>query len=217
MIHIEPLGERAFLVRFPNEAMSAAWVEAARAQTPQAIEEIVLAYDTAAVFFSAEPTEVKALENWIRGVAANPRSESPPGRLITLPVLYDGDDLEPVAQRLSLPVETVIALHQQPTYHVYAVGFRPGFPYAGYLKEPLAGLPRRDSPRSRVPAGSVAVAGRQTGVYPEESPGGWHLLGRTPLRIVDLATGRFAIRAGDRLRFLAVTETEFQDRRGEFP
>ena len=84
---------------------------------------------------------------------------------------------------------------------MFAVGFLPGFPYAGYLPDALSGLGRRAAPRVRVPAGSVAIAGRQTGVYPSESPGGWHLIGRTPLRIVDVEGGHFPIRAGDRIRF----------------
>ena len=81
--------------------------------------------------------------------------------------------------------------------------------------EPLAGLPRRKSPRARVPGGSVAIAGRQTGVYPAESPGGWLLLGRTPLNVVDLSRGHFPIRPGDRLRFEPIDATGFRDRLGE--
>jgi allophanate hydrolase subunit 1 len=85
------------------------------------------------------------------------------------------------------------------------------------LPPALSGLPRRESPRERVPVGSVAIAGRQTGVYPESSPGGWHLLGRTPSRIVDLEEGYFPIRAGDRIRFEPIGPAEFEARRGERP
>jgi KipI family sensor histidine kinase inhibitor len=90
-----------------------------------------------------------------------------------------------------------------------------GFPYAGYLPRELSGLPRRDEPRLQVPAGSVAIAGRQTGIYPRESPGGWHLLGRTPLRIVDPEHECFPIRAGDRIRFQPIQLKEFEARRDE--
>ena len=90
-----------------------------------------------------------------------------------------------------------------------AVGFLPGFPYAVELPEPLAGLPRREPPRTRVPAGSVAIAGRQTGIYPVDSPGGWHLIGRTPLRIADPSREHFPIRAGDRLRFVPIDDGRF--------
>ncbi len=85
----------------------------------------------------------------------------------------------------------MIALHSGVEYDVFAIGFLPGFPYAGYLPPALAGLARRASPRLRVPAGSVAIAGRQTAIYPIESPGGWHLLGTTPLRIADPEAGLF--------------------------
>jgi KipI family sensor histidine kinase inhibitor len=109
----------------------------------------------------------------------------------------------------------VIAHHAGHEYRVFAIGFLPGFPYAGYLPPALSGLPRRESPRAEVPAGSVAIAGRQTGVYPESSPGGWHLLGRTPVRIVDLDRGFFPIRAGDRIRFDPIGPAEFEARRRE--
>ena len=109
----------------------------------------------------------------------------------------------------------MIAWHGGVEYDVFAIGFQPGFPYAGYLPVPLSGLPRRDAPRVRVPAGSVAIAGRQTGIYPTESPGGWHLLGRTPLCIVDLDDGYFPIRAGDRVRFRSIPAEEFEARRHE--
>ena len=125
-------------------------------------------------------------------------SPTPGGKRLVIPVLYDGEDLEDVAVRLGLNVAEVIALHSGAEYDVFAIGFQPGFPYAGYLPPALSGLARRDTPRLRVPAGSVAIAGRQTGIYPAESPGGWHLLGRTPLCIVDLDQGYFPIRAGDR-------------------
>ena len=146
-------------------------------------------------------------------VPQNNASES--GKLVTLPVLYDGADLPEVAQRLRLTIDAVIAHHTDREFTVFAIGFQPGFPYAGYLPEPLSGLPRRDSPRVRVPSGSVAIAGRQTGVYPSESPGGWHLLGRTPLKIVDMDRGHFPIRAGDRLRFVAIDAEEYARREGE--
>jgi KipI family sensor histidine kinase inhibitor len=109
----------------------------------------------------------------------------------------------------------VVSSHVGAEYRVFAIGFLPGFPYAGYLPANLSGLRRRAVPRLRVPAGSVALAGRQTGIYPGESPGGWHVVGRTPLSIVELKTGRFPIRAGDRLRFHSIELDEYQRRLGE--
>ena len=90
-----------------------------------------------------------------------------------------------------------------------------GFPYAGYLPRELSGLPRREEPRLKVPSGSVAIAGRQTGIYPRESPGGWHLLGRTPLRIADVDQGLFLIRAGDQIQFQPIELKEFEARRDQ--
>ena len=132
-----------------------------------------------------------------------------------IPVLYDGADLEDVAAKLVLSTAEVIEQHSHVEYTVFALGFLPGFPYAGYLPPALAGLCRRESPRLRVPAGSVAIAGRQTAIYPSESPGGWHLLGRTPLQIVDFDSGYFPINAGDRIRFEPISVTEFEARRHE--
>jgi KipI family sensor histidine kinase inhibitor len=132
-----------------------------------------------------------------------------------IPVLYDGADLDVVAARLNLTSADVIAIHSSLDYDVFAVGFLPGFPYAGYLPPALSGLPRRDSPRLQVPAGSVAIAGRQTAVYPRQSPGGWHLLGTTPLSIVQVEAGYFPIQAGDRIRFRPISAGEFEARRDE--
>ncbi|HVS39572.1 MAG TPA: carboxyltransferase domain-containing protein, partial [Gemmataceae bacterium] len=119
-------------------------------------------------------------------------------------------DLERVAQRLGLAPEEVVRQHAGVEYVVYAVGFSPGFPYLGYLPDPLCGVPRLETPRVRVEAGSVGMTGRQTGVYPEARPGGWNLIGRTPLQLVDVADGYFPLRTGDRVRFEPIGEAEFQ-------
>jgi KipI family sensor histidine kinase inhibitor len=214
MIALGPLGDRAFLARFATEDDAARWVAAVRAQKWPEIEDIVLAYHEAAVFADPERTDLPALETRLRGVEPGVEGRGA-GRLIRLPVLYDGVDLPEVAHRLSLTEPAVIGLHSGQEYRVFAIGFLPGYPYAGYLPTPLCGLARRDSPRARVPAGSVAIAGRQTGVYSEDSPGGWHLIGRTPLAIVDLERGHFPIRAGDRIRFDPIGHDEFAARRGE--
>ena len=111
--------------------------------------------------------------------------------------------------------DTVIRLHTEMIYTVYAIGFCPGFPYLGYLPSPLCGVPRLTTPRTRVEAGSVGLTGRQTGVYPEERPGGWNLIGRTPLTLVDVAAGYFPLRTGDRVRFTRVDEAEFRRLSGQ--
>jgi KipI family sensor histidine kinase inhibitor len=178
------------------------------------VTDVVLAYRSAAVFAEPEQGSLEALEEKLRSV--QPGSDNAQeGTLLVIPVLYDGQDLHQVANQLGLGLEQLIDLHASPVYDVFAVGFLQGFPYAGYLAPALSGLARRAEPRLKVPAGSVAIAGRQTGIYPRESPGGWHLLGRTPLSIAGPDEGYFPIRAGDRIRFQSINAREFQDRLDE--
>jgi KipI family sensor histidine kinase inhibitor len=126
----------------------------------------------------------------------------PAGRLVEIGVRYDGEDLAEVAERLGLEVAEVVARHAAPTYTVACLGFSRGFPYLDGL-DPTLRLPRRDTPRARVPAGSVAVAAEQAGIYPQTSPGGWHLLGRTDLPLFDPDREPPGLLApGDRVRFV---------------
>ncbi|WZO96237.1 allophanate hydrolase subunit 1 [Isosphaeraceae bacterium EP7] len=210
MPRIQPLGDRAWLARFDSEADAAAWAGAARAAARPGVVDLVLAYRSAAVYVDPDLADPAEVGEWLgRLTVADRADETTDAHRIVVPVLYDGDDLADVAGRVGLSVDEVIGRHVSAEYRVFAVGFQPGFPYAGYLPEGLAGLPRRDRPRTVVPAGSVAIAGRQTGIYPAPSPGGWHLLGRTPLTIADLERGFFPIRAGDSLRFRAIDRAEF--------
>ncbi len=135
------------------------------------------------------------------------------GQLVVLPVWYDpeaGPDLETVAHRHGLGIEELIHLHAQPEYRVYAIGFSPGFGYLGDV-DPRIATPRRATPRVRVPVGSVAIAERQTAVYPQATPGGWNLLGRCPLRLFEATQPphlRFFV--GDRVRFEPIGRKEYQ-------
>jgi KipI family sensor histidine kinase inhibitor len=211
---IEPLGDRTFLAHFAHESQARAWAAAVRERRWQGIQDVVLAYRSVGVFADPEQVDIAELESRLGAIESS--AESPtPGRSLVIPVLYDGADLHVVAARLALRSENVVAIHSSVEYDVFAVGFLPGFPYAGYLPPPLAGLPRRDSPRLNVPAGSVAIAGRQTAIYPRRSPGGWHLLGTTPLCIADPEAGYFPIVAGDRIRFKPISAAEFESRRDE--
>lgn len=131
-----------------------------------------------------------------------------------VPACYEGGhapDLEEVAKRTGLDPGEVVRLHSSAQYHVYMVGFSPGFPYMGDLPESLA-LPRRKDPRVRVPAGSVAIATTMTAIYPVESPGGWHLIGATPVRLFDARWQRPALLApGDTVKFEPVGAREFDE------
>ena len=184
MVSLEPLGDRAYLARFATEREAAAWVLAVRGRALPGVTDVVLAYRSAAVFADPDQTSLEALEREL-GTIEPGSAQLPEGKTLVIPVYYDGPDLDEVASRLNLDRDELVVLHTRAVYDVFAIGFLQGFPYAGYLPPALCGLPRRDAPRLKVPSGSVAIAGRQTGIYPRESPGGWHLLGRTPLQIAD--------------------------------
>ena len=133
-------------------------------------------------------------------------------KLWTIPACYHetyAPDLAEVAQRTQLSVEEVVRLHAETRYHVYMIGFAPGFAYLGDLPRQLH-LPRRVDPRVKVPPGSLAIAAAMTAIYPVESPGGWHLIGATPLRMFDLRSPRPALlAAGDKVRFEPIAPAEF--------
>lgn len=157
------------------------------------------------------------IENrWPDLMRANLEKSAPaPGdgaRVIEIPVCYGGAfgaDIREVAQRAGVSVEDVAMLHSGVLYDVHAVGFTPGFPYLAGLPERLH-TPRRATPRVTVPAGSVGIGGRQTGIYPVSSPGGWNLIGRTPRTLFDVRQPTPALlRVGDRVRFTRITEKEF--------
>jgi inhibitor of KinA len=120
-----------------------------------------------------------------------------------------------VAGRTGRTADEVIRLHLETEYTVYAIGFCPGFPYLGYLPPELCDVPRLPRPRLRVEAGSVGLTGRQTGIYTEARPGGWNLIGRTPLELVNVRDGYFPLRTGDRVRFERIDAAAFRQRQGE--
>ena len=201
-MRIEPLGESALILRdLPRAAPEAAAILG----RPPGVIEAWAAVDAVGVVLDGGVD----LEAALSGAA-----EAMPPRLHTIPVLYDGEDLAEVAGRCGLTTREVVELHAR-EFDCRAVGFCPGFGYLTPLPEPLASLPRRDAPRSRVAPGSVAVAAGMTAVYPLERPGGWWLVGRTPLTLVEEADGYFPLRAGDRVRFVAVDAHEFERRKGE--
>jgi inhibitor of KinA len=139
---------------------------------------------------------------------------SPRRDIVEIPVCYGGSfgpDLPGVAEYHGLTPGEVIALHAAPTYQVYMIGFTPGFPFLGGL-DPRLQTPRKKTPRGKVPAGSVGLADKQTGIYSLDSPGGWQLIGRTPVKLFDLSRGKpLFLEAGDRVRFCPIPEREFEN------
>jgi KipI family sensor histidine kinase inhibitor len=167
---------------------------------------LLITFDAAAVDHAEVQAKISELEK-----RAKKLPEAEP-RLVEVPVCYGGEfgpDLEDVAERRGLMAEKVVELHFARTYHAYFLGFAPGFAYLGDLAEEIA-TPRLETPRKEVPAGSVAIAGRQTAIYPLATPGGWRLVGRTPLEIFRrdrVPMGLIAI--GDQVRFRPITRAEF--------
>jgi KipI family sensor histidine kinase inhibitor len=200
MLDIAPLGDRALTIRLGDtiDARLAARARAlaAHLRAIPGVQDAVPGYATVTVFFDPATVSVDAL------VVDLPDGVPTVGPEHVIPVRYDGPDLDEVAQRTGLSVDDVIARHHAPVYTVYLVGFVPGFAYLGEL-DPVLALPRRAAPRTRVPAGSVAIAGRQTAVYPLNFPGGWHLIGHTDVRMFDpQADPPAKLAAGDRVRFV---------------
>ncbi len=216
-----PLGDAGLVAEYGGDEISDEANDAVRAlrhvleqRPPAGVVESVPTYRSLLLVY--DPLRTTAAE--VRAAAAAAAAEAdpgrlPPGRLIEIPVAYGGPhgpDLAAVAAEVGLPEADVVALHTRREYRVYMLGFSPGFPYMGTLPPPLR-VPRLTSPRTRVPARTVAMAGQQTGVYPIESPGGWRLIGRTPLRIYDPdRTMPFLLDAGDRARFVAISAAEYE-------
>jgi KipI family sensor histidine kinase inhibitor len=181
-----------------------ALTEILRKEPGLAVVEVVPATVTVAVHYRPAEIDYPTLRDRIQRILAGPAktTDQPPGRLIEIPVVYDGPDLESVANAVGLSIDEVITRHQAPEYRVALLGFVPGWGYLTGLDPGLV-LPRRSTPRPRVPAGSVAIAGEQAGVYPAATPGGWHLLGRTATRMFDPDRDPPALLAvGDRVRFV---------------
>jgi KipI family sensor histidine kinase inhibitor len=184
-------------------------VEAARIP---GVRELVPAYATLTVFCESPAVAETVHQLLVSVIAAGARdsgfgtreTESRSGRLIEIPVRHNGPDLDEVAQRTGLTRDEVIQRHTAREYEVFLLGFAPGWAYLGEL-DPALSLPRRSTPRTRVSAGSVAIAGAQTGVYPITTPGGWHLLGTTTVAMFDRERDPPSLlRPGDRVRFEAV-------------
>jgi len=170
------------------------------------------AYASILVSFDPLRTDQAAIEEAAREVGSRPLELSA-SRRVEIPVCYGGEfgpDLDDVARLSGLQLEDVIATHAGAEYRVYFLGFAPGFPYLGGLPTELS-TPRLAEPRRSVPAGSVAIGGGQTGVYPMSTPGGWRLIGRTPLRLFDPTGGApTLLEMGDRVRFRPIGKDDYE-------
>jgi inhibitor of KinA len=240
-MEIVPLGDSALIVRVreqfedaPEETLNEVLrtFQQLRSTTVPGVIELAPAYTSVAVFF--DPLQVaKAsgqadrafdwLEQQVRRavVAAADRGKRRRTRRdmhsVEIPVCYDPEfapDLDEVARHAQISTKEVVDLHSTAEYRVACIGFVPGFPFMAGLPKKIA-TPRRSNPRKEIRPGAVGIGGAQTGIYPLRSPGGWNLIGRTPLKLFDPAKNPPALlHAGDRVRFRAITREEFNSLKG---
>jgi inhibitor of KinA len=206
-VRIHPLGDTALLAelgtRLDTALNTRAIGLAIALRKRRDVRQAVAGYASVTVHFDPDQVTHESLGAAIKRLAAKGPKMEVPGRLHRIPVTYDGPDLDEVSSRLKLTPDQVVTLHTRPIYRVFLVGFVPGWAYLGPLPEELE-LPRRHVPRTQVPAGSVAIAGRQSGIYPLPVPGGWHLIGRTKVKLfLPDSDPPCLFRAGDRVKFFA--------------
>jgi len=222
MVHalprFRPMGDRSLLVELGdtispdvNRRVQQLMLQLQQAPLP-GVREIAPGYRSLLVVY--DPLTIAAaelMERIAEAAAQQGLAGLPQAKLLTVPVFYGGDygpDLEGVAGHLGISSDEVIRLHTETVYRVYMIGFTPGYPYMGELPAALA-VPRRSTPRTRVPKGSVGIAQRQTGIYPVESPGGWQIIGWTPIELFDPSRQLPSLlEMGDRVKFEAVRQVE---------
>lgn len=233
-IQIDPLGDSALVVQFADEVNEEShekvmgFIRALEKDPFEGFLEAVPTYTNVTVFYN--PLLIKkdgdqqqtvfenvrsTIENYI---SQNDGYTNKQSNTVEIPLLYGdefGPDLEYVAENNHLSIEEVIQIHSKNDYLVYMIGFTPGFPFLGGMDERIE-APRKETPRTAIPAGSVGIAGKQTGIYPFESPGGWQIIGRTP---VDLFLPEnnppTLIKPGDHLRFVPIDQEEYMKRKEE--
>ncbi len=219
LYHLTIAGENAVMVYFEQKmaANIAGLVQQAAPLIRQALGphlvELLPSYASLLVVFNPFSCDhFHAQQQLTQALNTLSASSSPPGRRIQLPVYYSeqsGPDLALIAKTKQLSINEVITLHQQQLYRVYAIGFAPGFAYLGEVPEQLA-MPRLSTPRAKVPRGAVAIADRQTAVYPAVSPGGWNIIGLCPTPMFQPANQpAMPVAVGDEVQFVAISKAEF--------
>ena len=208
---LEPLGEAALILRhLPLPAPAAAALLAA---SDLGFEDVVPCFDEVGLYLPRK-APLPTLSNIEAALNGSPTADGPYTHVI--PVCYDlAQDQAEVSESLGISFDEIVQAHAEANYTCRAVGFCPGFGYLTSLPQKLCGLGRKVTPRIRVEPGSVALTGNMTAVYPLARPGGWQIVGRTPLTLVDVEDGYFPIRVGDSVRFISVSIDEFKAREGE--
>lgn len=217
---IHPCGDTAVTIQIGNEISEAvngevvAVLRAISQANIPGIRELVPSYTAVCVHYDPLKLSYGDLLKHLDSISVDDCAQTDSGnRLVKIPVCYGeefGPDLEYVAQHNGLTPEEVIRHHSNGIYLVYMLGFLPGFAYMGGMDESIA-CPRLTTPRTKIPAGSVGIAGSQTGIYPLASPGGWQLIGRTPVKMFEMdgEKAQFTLSAGDRVQFVSITEDDY--------
>ncbi|RZJ10868.1 MAG: 5-oxoprolinase subunit PxpB [Rubrivivax sp.] len=204
---VRPLGEVALTCSVDAplslDVQQRIWQLAAGLHAVDGVQELIPGMNNLTLVFDPLRTDDAALQDILQALWAKPPRAQRTGRLVEIPVVYDGPDLAQVADHCALSEAEVVRRHSQGEYTVYFIGFQPGFAYLGGLDGSLH-TPRRAEPRLSVPAGSVGIGGAQTGIYPLATPGGWQLIGRTATALFDpQAEPPTLLAPGDRVRFVA--------------
>jgi inhibitor of KinA len=216
-VTIAPAGDSGLHLRFAGGVSDETFARvmgvlaALDTDRPAGVEDVMPGY--ASVLVVCAPAAAADVRTWLEAAVARARPRPPADtRLVEIPVLYDASvapDLEALAAEKGMTVAALVAAHAAPLYRCHLLGFRPGFPFLGGLDPALAAA-RLPTPRLSVPAGSVGIGGRQTGIYPGAGPGGWRLIGRTPLRLFEPAReDPFLVHPGDGVRFVPVDQQRF--------
>ncbi len=216
-----PAGDSALTMEFGNEISVEInkrirnTVTAIESNPPKGLLELIPTYRSIQVLYDPLETDFKELTGTLQKILLSAsQGGSDNYRIVEMPVCYGldyGPDLEFVAEHNSMDMDEVVRIHTGTDYLVYMLGFTPGFGYLGGMSEKIA-TPRLQVPRTVIPAGSVGIAANQTGIYPIDSPGGWQLIGRTPIKLYDpLMEPPFLLNAGDYVRFVSIAEEEYKE------
>jgi inhibitor of KinA len=216
---IKPFGKHAVLLEWSKEISQTIQLEVMNFQNhinktfKTQIVETVPTYCSLAVYLKRE-TDSEAFIATLNSGFTKTEYVQEKKRTIHIPVCYDldfGMDLPEMSQQLKMPVDEIIKRHTTNSYPVYFLGFLPGFPYLGGL-DPALAINRKQTPKALVSAGSVGIAGNQTGIYTMDSPGGWNIIGRSPLSFFDVTKSKpNLVQAGDSIRFFSISKTEFEE------
>ncbi|MCR9250301.1 MAG: 5-oxoprolinase subunit PxpB [bacterium] len=218
---IKPYGDSGILISWPqviddktNEEV-VTLAKQIEGQVISGINEMIIAYQSICIQFDSLVCDYNIIVQELLKVIESETSTTNEfeNKLIEIPVCYDSEfalDREYLKSATGLPWEEIVSLHSNQTYSVYMTGFTPGFAYLGTLPETLE-VPRKDTPRTQIPAGSIAIAGKQTGVYSLPSPGGWQIIGRTPIELLDLSSDSpFNLEPGSNVVFKEISLEEFK-------